>query len=231
MALRWLTRHFSYDDPNSAVNRFRGNRHREFVAAIEAIPGNEPVRILDLGGGLRYWEKQGLPDRAIDLTLLNLGEPTSDDHDRAAALGHSVQVAQGDATSVDHPDMSFDVVFSNSVIEHVGSREAQFDFANETRRLAPRHYVQTPSFWFPLESHTRIPLFSFFPKPLKALVIWKGKPRYYPPSESFGAAMKAVDFTLLLRYDHMQAYFPGSEIRRERVGFMTKSYTACAGFS
>ncbi|NJK36721.1 MAG: class I SAM-dependent methyltransferase [Oscillatoriales cyanobacterium RM1_1_9] len=45
---------------------------------------------------------------------------------------------EGDACEVlDFSDNSFDLVFSNSVIEHVGSLERQTVFAQNVQRLSP----------------------------------------------------------------------------------------------
>jgi len=55
--------------------------------------------------------------------------------------------------------MSFDAVYSNSTIEHVGDESRQALFAAAVRRLAPAYWVQTPSSHFPIEIHTGVSLY------------------------------------------------------------------------
>ncbi len=49
-----------------------------------------------------------------------------------------------------YPDGSFDLVFSNSVID-VGDLHAQRQFANKMLRVGKRVYCQTLNRWFPVE--------------------------------------------------------------------------------
>jgi SAM-dependent methyltransferase len=60
----------------------------------------------------------------------------------------------------------FDIVFSNAVIEHVGSRQSQTRFANELIRVGKQFFITTPNRWFPVEHHTGLPLLHFLPPPL-----------------------------------------------------------------
>ena len=67
--------------------------------------------------------------------------------------------------------MSYDVVFSNSLLEHVGGHAQRAALAREVRSLAPRHWVQTPYRYFPLEPHWLFPGMQF---PLEAQAeFWK----------------------------------------------------------
>ena len=68
-------------------------------------------------------------------------------------------------------DRSFDIVFSNAVIEHVGRKERQLKFANEIRRVGKRYFVATPNYFFPIEQHYNIPLMHFLPKRVKKYLI------------------------------------------------------------
>lgn len=60
-------------------------------------------------------------------------------------------------------DRSFEWVFSNAVIEHVGDEAAQVHFVNEMLRVSRRVYFTTPNKYFPVESHTNALLLHWFP--------------------------------------------------------------------
>ena len=60
-------------------------------------------------------------------------------------------------------DGRFDVVFSNAVIEHVGSRDAQAAFVRELCRVGRSCFVTTPDRRFPFEHHTGLPLLHYLP--------------------------------------------------------------------
>ena len=62
------------------------------------------------------------------------------------------------------PDKSFAVVYSNAVLEHLPSWEAQQHFAEEVRRVGRGWFVATPNLWYPVEPHYHLPLVQFLPQ-------------------------------------------------------------------
>ncbi len=76
----------------------------------------------------------------------------------------SITYVQGDACALPFPDRSFDVVFSNAVIEHVGGRERQQAFVAEALRVGRHVFLTTPNRWFPIEVHTRLPFAHWLPE-------------------------------------------------------------------
>lgn len=63
-------------------------------------------------------------------------------------------------------DKEFDVAHSNAVIEHVGGPGAQELFLKELERVARRCMITTPNRYFPIETHTRVPLLHWMSKDL-----------------------------------------------------------------
>jgi hypothetical protein len=64
------------------------------------------------------------------------------------------------------PDNYFDIVYSNAVVEHVGSRLSQKRFITEALRVAKSYYITTPNRWFPVELHTHIPFLHYLSPPI-----------------------------------------------------------------
>ena len=60
-------------------------------------------------------------------------------------------------------DQEFDIVFSNAVIEHVGTKRNQCFFLREVFRVSKTFFMTTPNRWFPIEHHTGLPLLHFLP--------------------------------------------------------------------
>lgn len=87
-------------------------------------------------------------------------------HDGAGFREHypAIPYVQGDACSLPFDDRSFDVVFSNAVIEHVGDVERQRLLVSEALRVGGRVFLTTPNRWFPIEVHTRLPLVHWLPE-------------------------------------------------------------------
>jgi hypothetical protein len=77
------------------------------------------------------------------------------------------------------PDAAFDVVFSNAVVEHVGSRSAQASFVRELCRVGRLVFVTTPDRRFPVEHHTGLPLLHYLPAPLFRSVLRHTRFRYW----------------------------------------------------
>jgi hypothetical protein len=186
-------------------------RKRMRQLALLGLSGGE--RVIDLGGTCDIWQFVETP---LDITIVNL--PGIDVKD-AGPSHHRFHFVTGDATALDYPDDHFDVVFSNSVIEHVGGEEKELAFAREVRRLAPAYQVQTPSIWFPLEPHTGIPFWWALPQAVRERIIAGWKTRLPDWSEM-------VEGTTVITRKKLQSYFPDARLITERVAGIPKSYTA-----
>jgi len=126
----------SSDQEESLGKQFREKRFRYFEDKIRStFLGKNEIRILDVGGTQKYWEdKKIVQEMNLHITILNLEKiPVSGDH------FHSVA---GDATNLsEYGDNSFDLVFSNSVIEHLYTWENQQKMAAEIRRVGKKYFV------------------------------------------------------------------------------------------
>ena len=141
--------------PGGADNQFREARFRIFRELIEQVLSKQNYcRILDIGGSAEYWSRYGktFDWNRVSVCSVNVNATPTNLPGFEAMVGDARRLTQ-------FADLSFDIVHSNSVIEHVGRWNDMMAMAEEVRRLAPRYYVQTPYFWFPIEPHARFPLF------------------------------------------------------------------------
>jgi len=134
---------------------------------------------------------------------------------------------RGDARHTEFPDQSFDLAFSNSVIEHVGTWEDQQAFARELRRVGKTVFCQTPARSFFFEPHYFTPFVHWFPFLLKHYwfvrhFTWYGV-KWKPAREQ---VMDFQSHLRLLTHSEMRILFPNCVIRRERFLGMTKAYLA-----
>jgi hypothetical protein len=211
-----------YDSPGSLANRLRKRRIIHLKRLIESILRNRgQCRILDLGGEENYWKVIGgefLANRNVEVVLLNISDM------RPTFPGFSAVV--GDACAVGMPSSSFDIVHSNSVIEHVGDWQRMRAFAGEVRRLAPSYFVQTPNFWFPFEPHFQVPLFHWLPFPIRVALVRRFALGFYSRRQNVDDAVRAVEGTNLLTAELFRSLFPEAAIRFEKVLGLTKSLMA-----
>jgi len=208
--------------PDSANNTFRARRFRLLKTAIEKVVSQKgECRILDIGGTSSYWETFGgtLEWDRVKVYLLNLTASTTS-HPR-------LEVLIGDARKVsDFVDNSFDIVFSNSVIEHVGRWTDMVLMAREVRRLAPVYFVQTPYFWFPIEPHAVFPFLHWMPESWRYRIVMKRACGDWGKQSNVGAATERIQGASLLDKQQMQYLFPDAMILSESLLGLTKSLTA-----
>lgn len=188
----------------------RRRRMADLVRLARLRPG---TRILDLGGTPALWREVPF---SLDITVLNLPGAIK----REGEPHHRFSYVAGDACEVHQfGDREFDLVFSNSVIEHVGGAARRRAFAREVLRLGRSYWVQTPSKWFPLEAHSGMPFWWFYSPSVRDAFLrrWRDK---------LPAWTEMVAGTCVLEIDEVRQLFPNAEILVERSFGLPKSYTA-----
>ncbi len=205
--------------------RARKKRFALFQSLAASLP--RPLRILDVGGTQKFWEQVGFTGQpGIEIVLLNV----------SMVQPHypGFKSAVGDARRMDElADKEFDVVFSNSVIEHVGGYDRQREMANEVRRVGKRYFVQTPSRSFPIEPHFVFPFFQFLPLRVQTALLlrlnlgWKRRRKINDESEARSIATSIR----LLSERELKELFPEATIYKERLLGLTKSFVAYHGWN
>lgn len=196
-----IKRFSSLDNPDSMASKMRRKRFEMFASMLPPSP-----RILDLGGEVRYWQRQP-PIPGAHITLVNVDDTHMQPHDGYTSI-------VGDACDLSQfEDGEFDIVHSNSLIEHVGDWTRQRHLAAEVRRVGRAYWIQTPNRYFPLEPHFHLPLFQFWPMRLR---LW-----WYRKASDF--IRSEIQTIRLLTQNEMRRLFPDGALWRERLFGLTKS--------
>lgn len=176
------------------------------------------MSVIDLGGTVEAWQRA--PIRPARVHVVNLESPPEE-------MPDWIRADQADACSLPPriSDGTYDLVFSNSVIEHVGGHVQRMRFAEAVHKLAERHWVQTPYRYFPIEPHWLFPGFQFLPLAVRAELSCRW-PLAHTLSESWDDGLSAAMSVELLSRAEMAAYFPDSTLRFERMMGAVKSLIA-----
>jgi hypothetical protein len=185
---------------------------------IETFPDLAQMSVIDLGGRILTWQLLTVRPEHVDvvnLQPLRVDMPEWAEFDLCDVCALPAHIAR----------RRYDLVFANSVIEHVGGHERRKRFADAVHQLSDSHWVQTPWRYFPIEPHWMAPGMQFLPVAVRAqmAVHWplsndRGKPR-----ETAVGKVLGVD---LLDRTQLRYYFPDSLIRTETVFGIPKSLIA-----
>ena len=200
----------------------RRARFALFLSLLGKLEGH--IEILDIGGTQDFWNQMTGGDPGdVRVTLLNI------EHQRVTSA--KFVSAVGDARAMpQYSHGSFDVVFSNSVIEHVGSYADQWKMAGEVTRVGRRYWVQTPNKRFPLEPHFLFPFFQYLPAAVRAQMVHRFDVGWYKRIPELAVARAEVESIRLLTRKRFAALFPEASIHSEKLGGLTKSFVAYGGW-
>lgn len=179
-------------------------------------------RLLDVGGYPGFWTQYEPVVGRLD--CLNIHEVAWED---SLSPAHQIQTMVGDGCALEMPDGSYDILFSNSVIEHVRTWEEQQAFAGEARRVGRDLWIQTPAYECPIEPHYVGLYIHHLPKRwqlrlIRWVTLWGWLHR--PSKEQIQHEVKTLR---LLSRKEMGLLFPDCEILTERLfGLIPKSYIA-----
>lgn len=211
---------------DSLVSSLRRKRFVFFKSLINSAPDN--LNILDIGGTLEFWVESGflaelLQIKNLKIKLLNIKDYQSNHP--------NIETAVGDATNLSQfRDKEFDIVFSNSAIEHLFTYDNQVLMANGIKRIGKRYFIQTPNKYFPIEPHFQFPLFQFLTTSMKVTLIRNFKLGWREKAATKDKAIETVTEIRLLDRKELQNLFPNSKIYKEKFFGLTKSLTAYDGW-
>jgi len=187
------------------IRQKRWELFRSLTASLE-----RPMKILDVGGLQTVWERIGFADQPdIHITMLNLVKVSNDHWNMESVVGNACSMPQ-------YHDGQFDVVYSNSVIEHVGGDKEIRSMADEIRRVGKRYFVQTPNRYFPVEPHFLIPMFQFMPISLRTTFVQHFPLGWFEKIPDRKRADELVRSVNLLSKSQVQSLFPDALTTDER---------------
>lgn len=191
----------------SLATKTRQKNFAIFKSLYSLIP--KPLKILDIGGTQQYWEiLDFIKEEDVEIILLNISK--SD-----VKYSNFISMA-GDARDLTaFGDKEFDIVFSHSVIEHVGGFEDQRRMANEIKRVGKRYFLQTQNRFFPMETHFLVPMFQFFPVWLKVLLISHFDLGWFERTPDKEKATETANPIRLLNEKELRVLFPGATLYKE----------------
>lgn len=173
--------------------------------------------VIDLGGTAKWWKDMQVSTRRI--TIVNL-----DDTHKAEVIEAGYEFSAANACQLPYADRSFDLAFSNSVIEHVGDWNNQVLFAREMLRCGKQVYMQTPNRGFPIEPHLITLFIHWLPFGIQRHLVrwfsvwgWVTKPDQKTIDE-------CIQGLRLVTRAEVEKLFPGCDITAERVLGLSKSF-------
>ncbi len=201
----------------------RGFRRKRMSRLAGAARLTGEMRVLDVGGTPDIWL---LLDQRPRIVFLNLPRTRDEVLDGLPWAGR----VYGDGRKLPFADRSFDLVFSNSVIEHLGGAASQREFAAEVRRVGRGFWVQTPNRRFPFETHLLTPLVHLLPRRwqrwlVPRFTVWELVRRPRPDQREFYLRHYLDDIRLLTEGE-LHGLFPEAAIVHERFLGLVKSLVA-----
>lgn len=190
---------------------FRTKRMKSFEKYFDI---SQQTRIVDVGGAQFNWK---LLNCTPEISIINLDQPN--DWDNRIP---NTRFEKGDGKNLRFEDQSFDIAYSNSVIEHLYDWESQKQFAKEITRIGKRIYLQSPAKEFFVEPHLITPFIHWLPKKwqsklLRNFTIWGLMAR--PSQEYVDTFLREIR---LLTFSEFKLLFPQCKIVKEKFFFLTK---------
>lgn len=208
---------YDNSNPRSLASSFRRRRMQWLHKLIDSF--TPPVHILDIGGRSNFWENNGEEFAGkVKVTLINIERPDGE----GELIEESMQGDARDLRGID--DDTYDIAFSNSVIEHVGDLDDQARMAKEVMRVGKACFIQTPNRYFPVEPHFVFPLWQFLPVTIRVKLHQNFDIGWFPAEPDPIKARGNVESIRLLTKSELHSLFPSAEILEETALGLTKSF-------
>jgi len=196
----------------------REQRLKLFNKFVKGVGGR--IRLIDLGGTVKFWEDWGLAKQPLlDVTLVN-----NHDKDKCHANDPitlpNIRRLRADVLTLSAADFAeYDLIFSNSLIEHLPGREAQRQLARAIIESGRPYFLQTPNKRSPIDPHfprPYVPFFATYPRSLQARLLTWSALGSGSASPSYDAALARLKYYSPLTTRDVRQLFPQARVVMER---------------
>ncbi len=172
MALKKLGMKLKYSNISHNLSR----RSREFKLKIirEIISKSKAKSILDIGVGVEWQGAQNTLHEAFSQGTIDIAQLVAcgiEDLGELRTKYNKSRFVYGNGFALPFATNSFDIAYSNAVIEHVFPIDKRKHFIREMLRVARGVFITTPNKWFPIEVHSRLPFVHWLPADLNNLTL------------------------------------------------------------
>jgi hypothetical protein len=195
---------------------FIKNKLSGIFSVLLSTIDKKKIRIVDIGGTSGFWDYwENYIHKDITITLVNLSKDAINKREGIVANAENLSFIK---------EQKYDVLFSNSLIEHLATYNNQKKFAFTATRIAKYYFIQTPAFIFPLEPHFLFPFFHWLPKTFRIFLVKRFNLGWYNKEANNKKAKKLINEIRILKKYELKVLFPQSKIIVEYLSIFPKSY-------
>ncbi len=204
---------------NSVSGRMRKGRLKFFKEFTDKI--DKPLRILDVGGSVYHWRNSDfVNNKKYYITLVNTALQNINGVKNMCFLKRDAE----DLGFFDNQE--YDIVYSNSLLEHLNTFDRQLMVADEMRRIGKHYFVQTPNYYFPMEPHFLFPFFQFMPDSIKTKLVMSYNLGWFEREPDKLKAKEVAASIRLIKKNELTKLFPDADFYSEKYFWLNKSFIA-----
>jgi Methyltransferase domain len=205
------------NNDDSVSNSSRKKRMDFFLEFCDKL--GKPLRILDLGGSDYHWRNSVFRNnKDYHITVINTENQNTKDFTNICFIKKDVR----DLEFFD--DKEYDIVYSNSLLEHLNNFEEQKKMGDEVKRIGKHYFIQTPNYYFPVEPHFLFPFFQFLSDDAKTWLVSKYKLGWFMKQDDKVKARELATSVRLLKKNELKKIFSDGKIYNEKFFFLNKSF-------
>lgn len=202
---------------NSVSDKSRRKRLEFFSEFCSKL--DKPVKIIDLGGSDYHWRNSGFKNNSdYHITIVNTESQNLRELRNVSFIKMDIK------NLMFFDDKEYDVVYSNSLIEHIADQDDRKKLAAEIVRIGKHYFIQTPNYFFPVEPHFLFPFFQFFPEIMRTKLIMKFNLGWFEKQTDESEAKAMAVSIKLFKKEELKKLFPEGNIYSEKYLMLNKSF-------